>query len=200
MIESVSGQILNKTPTFCVINCGGVGIGVFISINTFEKLDEGGEPTRLLTHLHVREDALQLYGFSEESERALFRKLISVSGIGPRLAITILSGIAVDELVGAIAGDDYRMLTKIPGVGKKTAQRIVLELKEKVELSQVQATQTVPASSFSKSKRKINEAILALNTLGYRTADARQAVERILRQNSEDLSLEEVIKLALKEI
>jgi len=121
MIESVRGSVSRKSPTFCVINVQGIGLGVYISLNTFRNIGEEKQEVELLTHLHVREDALQLYGFFTEGEREIFRKLISVSGIGPRLAMTILSGLSVEEFQQAIVSDDADLLTKIPGVGKKTA-------------------------------------------------------------------------------
>ncbi|HHE65717.1 MAG TPA: Holliday junction branch migration protein RuvA, partial [Bacteroidetes bacterium] len=102
MIERIHGRLLQKSPTFCVIDCGGIGIGVFISINTFQSLGKENQPVDLLTHLHVREDALQLFGFRDEAEREIFKKLLGVSGIGPRLAITILSGITASELIQAV--------------------------------------------------------------------------------------------------
>ncbi len=119
MIDSVRGLLFRKTPTYCVVNCSGIGIGIFISINTYQNMGEEGSDIFLLTYLHVREDALSLYGFAEESEREMFRKLISVSGIGPRLAMTILSGLSVTDLQRAISGEDVDQLTRVPGIGKK---------------------------------------------------------------------------------
>ena len=200
MIERVIGQIMEKSPTFCVVNCGGIGIGIFISIHTYQKLAEINQAVKLLTHLHVREDLLQLFGFTEEQERDLFRKLINVSGIGPRMAITILSGMTVDELVKAISIEDYQLLTQIPGIGKKTAQRMVLELKEKVDITRAIGAIKSTTTLLTKDMQKKDEAILALTTLGYKNPDAKIAVEKILRQYPEDLALEEVVKLALREV
>lgn len=200
MIEQVSGQILQKSPTFCVVNCHGIGIGLFISINTYQKLADEGNSATMLTYLHVREDALQLYGFGDEEERRMFRQLIGVSGIGPRLALTILSGLTVRDLVQAIAVGDYQLLTKTPGVGKKTAQRVILELKEKVEIES-EMEKMADFSGYSTPVRNtIDEAILAMTTLGYRQFDARRAVEKVLRKSPEGLPLEDLIKLALKEV
>ncbi len=200
MIERIHGRLLQKSPTFCVIDCGGIGIGVFISINTFQSLGKENQPVDLLTHLHVREDALQLFGFRDEAEREIFKKLLGVSGIGPRLAITILSGITASELIQAVASEDYQLLTKIPGVGKKTAQRIVLELKEKVALPTEFDISTVTQVFSSISNDKLNEAIMALSTLGYSITEARSAVHKVVKQQNGELALEEIIKLALREI
>jgi Holliday junction DNA helicase RuvA len=200
MIERVVGQILEKAPTFCVVNCGGVGIGIYISIHTYQKLAGVNQTAQLLTHLHVREDLLQLFGFMEEQERDLFRKLINVSGIGPRMAITILSGMTIDELIQAISVEDFQMLTQIPGIGRKTAQRLVLELKEKVDLARVVGSVKMTPTLATRETQKKDEAILALTTLGYKNPEAKIAVEKILRQYSEDLALEEIVKLALREV
>ncbi|MEJ2538010.1 MAG: Holliday junction branch migration protein RuvA, partial [Calditrichia bacterium] len=120
MIEQIQGKLIKKTPTFCVVDCHGVGLGVYISLITYESLNDKNEEIALLTYLHVREDALQLFGFITDEERNIFRMLMSISGIGPKLAITILSGLSVQELVEAIATEDFMQLTQIPGVGKKT--------------------------------------------------------------------------------
>jgi Holliday junction DNA helicase RuvA len=132
MIASLRGKLLEKQPNRAVIDCGGVGYAVMVPVSTFSHLGEVGEQVRLLIHTHVREDALSLYGFLGGREKDLFEKLIVISGIGPRLAITILSGLPTDELVDAIRAGDAQRLTRIPGVGRKTAERIALELREKI--------------------------------------------------------------------
>ncbi|HFE63670.1 Holliday junction branch migration protein RuvA [candidate division KSB1 bacterium 4484_188] len=200
MIEEINGRIIQKSPAFCVVECGGIGIGVFISVNTFQKLPDTGDSVHLLTHLHVREDLLQLYGFSGEDERKMFRLLINVGGIGPRLAMTILSGITVAELIQAIAGEDHQVLVRVPGVGKKTAQRMVLELKEKIEIPEEMKEFAGRAVIDPQLKGKMDEAILALTTLGYRQAEAKIAIEKILRKSPEDLPVDELIKLALRNV
>ncbi len=200
MIERISGQLLQKSPTFCIIDCHGVGIGLFISVNTFQKLGDENTEAKLLTHLHVREDAMQLYGFGDADEREMFRQLNSVSGIGPRLALTILSGRTVQELVQAITMEDYQYLVKIPGVGKKTAQRVVLELKEKVGVPADVEEAGIISGSTVKVQGVANEAILALVTLGYRQNEAKKAIDKVVQKNSHELPLEVLIKLALKEI
>jgi len=199
MIEQIQGKLIKKTPTYCVVDCNGVGLGVFISLNTYESLNDSDEKITLLTYLHVREDALQIFGFTTDEERNIFRMLMSISGIGPKLAITILSGLSVQELVEAIATEDFMQLTQIPGVGKKTAQRVVLELKEKVaaglELGISKEFPKLP----TREGDKVNEAFLALIALGYKQQDARKSIHKVMQNSSSELSVEELVKLALKE-
>jgi Holliday junction DNA helicase RuvA len=199
MIERIQGTILEKTPTHCVVQVGPVGLEVMVSLNTSQKMGGKGEAVELLTHLHVREDVLQLYGFSDQQEREMFRLLIGVSGVGPRLALTILSGLTVPELVQSIAAGDFKSLTRIPGVGKKTAQRVILELKEKV---QVETTEEMPeAVQLTSGQHQVfEEAMLALVTLGYKPAEARKAVQGVFQHTDKELPVEEIVKLALKQL
>jgi Holliday junction DNA helicase RuvA len=199
MIESVRGSVSRKTPTYCVINIHGIGLGIFISLNTFRHIGEERQEVELLTHLHVREDALQLYGFFTESERETFRRLISVSGIGPRLAMTILSGLSVEELHQAIASDNADLLTKIPGVGKKTAQRVLLELKEKITLPAGAAFGASSALSVPEQNR-FNEAMRALITLGYKQNEAKIRIEKVIKKHGKSITIEDLIKFALQEV
>jgi len=133
VIAHIRGKLLYKIPNYVVIDCGGVGYELTISVATYTELRDVGAEAVLHVHTHVREDALQLYGFYEVTEKLLFEKLLTISGIGPKLAITVLSGISAERLVGAIRGGDHATLTKIPGIGKKTAERVVLELKDKLD-------------------------------------------------------------------
>ena len=197
MIEQIRGILIHKSPTFCVLDCHGIGLGLHISLNSFGRLGEPGQEALLLTHLIVRDDSLQLYGFADQEERELFRKLITVSGIGPRLAIAILSGLNPSDLVQAIANEDYQLLTHVPGVGKKTAQRVVLELKEKLVKTKEAAVTQI--SSVQPSTLR-EEALLALVTLGYKHHEALKAINKVLSRVDGELPLEEIIKLALKEI
>ena len=199
MIEQIRGDLLKKIPTFCVVNCQGIGIGLFISLNTFRYLGQQSEEIELLTHLHVREDVLQLYGFAVEEERDLFRKLINISGIGPRLAMTMLSGLPVEEFKRALASEDVDLLTKVPGVGKKTAQRVILELKEKIDLSGEVVLTELPALTATE-REKIEEALRALVTLGYKQYQAKASLEKVIKKHGRELSLEDTIKLALQEM
>ena len=180
MIAHIRGQLLYKIPNYVVVDCGGVGYELWISVTTFTELGELGSEARLHVHTHVREDALQLFGFYEVTEKLLFEKLLTISGIGPKLAITVLSGIAADRLVAAIRGGDHGTLTKIPGIGKKTAERVVLELKDKLE----NLAGTAPAgASATPSLGALEEDVLsALVNLGYPRPVAQKAVELALKE------------------
>lgn len=171
MIAHLRGTLLAKHPNQVVVETHGVGYDVTISVPTFSELPATGAEVALHIHTHVREDALSLYGFLRLSEKHLFEKLLTVSGIGPKLAITILSGMPADEMVGAIRGADVARLTRIPGIGKKTAERMVLELRDK--LPNVGAPETsVPAAS------PVEEDVLsALVNLGYQRLSAEKALQ-----------------------
>ncbi len=202
MIETVTGKLIEKSPTYCVLDCHGIGLGVHITLNTYHKLEQhpSAEQVFLYTHLYVREDDLQLYGFGDPREKEMFRLLIGISGVGPRLALAVLSGISASELQQAISMEQVDILTRIPGVGRKTAQRIVLELKEKIQRRDQLVAVAQPAVAAGFSGEIVNEAILALLSLGYKQADAEKAVNRVLSSAKDDLSLEELIKQALKAI
>jgi holliday junction DNA helicase RuvA len=171
MIAHLRGKLLAKHPNQAIVETAGVGYDVTISVPTFSDLPVVGGDVALHIHTHVREDVIALYGFLRPSEKLLFEKLITVSGIGPKLAITILSGMAADEMVGAIRGNDIPRLTRIPGIGKKTAERMVLELRDK--LPQV-GPATVPATPTLSA---IEEDVLsALLNLGYQRPAAEKAL------------------------
>jgi Holliday junction DNA helicase RuvA len=197
MIDFISGKIVSKAPTRVVVECSGIGYNLFISTNTYRELPAVGENTILKTYLHVREDILQLFAFFHENERTVFESLISVSGIGPRLAQTILSGLQLEELTLSILRGNIDKLTSISGVGSKTAQRLVVELKEKFSqlglITEDEGDDTVPSVLTSMEE----EALLALMSLGYK----RQIVERALnraRNNGDYESVEDLIKVALQ--
>jgi Holliday junction DNA helicase RuvA len=176
VIAHIRGLILTKSPNAVVVECGGVGYELAISVATFTELRDVGEGAALHVHTHVREDALQLFGFHEVTEKRLFEKLLTISGIGPKLAITVLSGISAQRLVGAIRGGDHATLTKIPGIGKKTAERVVLELKDK--LDGMDGYAMTPAGEVKVSLGVVAEDVLsALVNLGYPRAVAVKAVE-----------------------
>ncbi len=202
MIERVTGKIIEKSPTFCVLDCQGIGIGLHITLHTFEQLEQSPSTNAVTLHayLYVRDDALQLYGFQDLAEKEMFQLLISISGVGPRLALAILSSSGADEFRGAIGQEDVELLTRIPGVGKKTAQRLILELKEKIQ-KQAEIKQLVSVSGASEQYQvMINEAILALLSLGYKQQEARRAIDKTIQLHGNNISLEEMIKLALREI
>ena len=169
MIAHLRGRLISKHPNQAIVEAGGVGYDVNISVPTFSELPAAGSEVALHIHTHVREDALALYGFQRIEEKQLFEKLIHVSGIGPKLAITILSGMATAEMVAAIRGNDLARLTRIPGVGKKTAERMVVELRDKLE--GFGAPPTAPA------RTAVEEDVLsALVNLGYQRAAAERAI------------------------
>ena len=171
MIAHLRGKLLAKHPNQAIVKTAGVGYDVTISIPTFSDLPAVGAEVSLHIHTHVREDAIALYGFLRPTEKVLFEKLITVSGIGPKLAITTLSGKAADEMVGAIRGNDVARLTRIPGIGKKTAERMVLELRDKLP-------ETAPATVNTAPIRPTEEDVLsALVNLGYQRAAAEKALE-----------------------
>jgi len=171
MIAHLRGRLLVKHPNQAVIDTGGVGYDVTISVPTYSELPAVGSDVALHIHTHVREDLIALYGFLRFAEKQLFEKLITVSGIGPKLAITILSGMAADEMTGAIRSNDVARLTKIPGIGKKTAERMVLELRDKLPAAGVQAVPAAPAMSATEE-----DVLSALTNLGYPRAAAEKAV------------------------
>jgi holliday junction DNA helicase RuvA len=171
MIAHLRGKLLSKHPNQAIVETGGVGYDVTISVPTFSDLPGLGGEVALHIHTHVREDLIALYGFLRPAEKQLFEKLITVSGIGPKLAITILSGMAADEMVGAIRGNDVARLTRIPGIGKKTAERMVLELRDKLPAAGPGEVAAVPTLSA------IEEDVLsALMNLGYQKPVAEKAV------------------------
>jgi holliday junction DNA helicase RuvA len=170
MIAHLRGRLIVKHPNQAIVEAGGVGYDVAITIPTFSDLPEAGSEVALHIHTHVREDAIALYGFLRPGEKKLFERLISVSGIGPRLAVTILSGMPADALAAAIRGNDLVRLTRIPGIGKKTAERMVVELRDKLEA----AGEAVPAAAAASPVEE--DVLSALTNLGYQ----RHAAERAL--------------------
>jgi len=172
MIAHLRGRLLAKHPNQAIVEAGGVGYDVVISVPTFSELPTLASEVALHIHTHVREDTLALYGFLRAAEKALFEKLITVSGIGPKLAITILSGMAADEMVGAIRGNEVAKLTRIPGVGRKTAERMVLELRDKLQAFSETKT-TLPVSAIEE------DVLSALVNLGYQRAAAEQALATV---------------------
>ncbi len=172
MIAHLRGTLLAKHPNQAIVETHGVGYDVVISVPTFSELPAAGAEVALHIHTHVREDALSLYGFLRLAEKHLFEKLLTVSGIGPKLAITILSGMPADELVGAIRGADVARLTRIPGIGKKTAERMVLELRDKLPAPTGRAEVSLEAASPIEE-----DVVSALVNLGYQRTAAEKALQ-----------------------
>ena len=191
MIGYLTGKIISSKPTKVVLDVNGVGYIVGISINTFEKIS-GKETASLFIHTSVKEDSISLFGFYTESEKEMFELLISVSGIGPKIALSLLSGIQTDDLKNAIQSADISRIIAVPGIGRKTAERLVLELRTKVDQVKDEGAVLIPFNVKS-------EAVSALSTLGYNSKIAENIVRNIL-QSQPSLSLEELIKKALSEL
>ena len=196
MISSLRGRLIQKNPTHVVVDVSGVGYAVNIPLSSYRQIGSVGSEVSLLTYLHVREDILQLYGFSTDGERELFQMLLSISGIGPKVAQSILSGISVDDFKRAIADNDVDALVAISGIGRKTAQRLIVELKEKFGNTQEDLAVIIPSRQVDTSL--VEEAILALISLGYKRVKAKTAVQKVLEAESGPLPVEEVIKRALR--
>jgi len=195
MIGFLNGTLAHKSPTRVVLDVNGVGYELLIPVSTFDKLPGTGSAVKLLTYLHVREDILQLFGFHSGKEKEMFLNLLSVSGIGPKLALGVLSGISVDELAMQIANEDVAGLTRLQGVGKKTAQRLVMELKDK--FGELPSMTRVVAPAIDVSNSTHQEAILALVSLGFTKASAQKTLSAIIAKEP-DLPVDELIRRALK--
>lgn len=200
MITFLHGRLTQALPTQATIDVNGVGYEVFIPLSSYDKLPAPGQPIEILTHLHVREDAHILYGFMTTAERDLFRLLVNhVSGIGPKLALAVLSGMSVNNFKGAVVNNDVAALSKISGVGKKTAERMVLELKDKVGVAAAwEAASATHAPT--PEQEQANEAVLALIALGYKQVDAHKTVRDLQEREGAGKSAEELVRLALKKI
>jgi len=197
MIARLSGKLAAKSPTEIIIDVGGVGYALSIPLSTFERLPEAGSTVSVFTHLHVREDVLQLFGFSTEEERYIFRTLISVNGIGPKMAQGILSGIPVADLKSHILSGNSGALTAIPGVGRKIAERLVVELRDRISKTDgisMPAGGAQPPGSHVRS-----EALLALTSLGYNRLAAEKAIRVAVQESADaEASVESLIKAALR--
>ena len=192
MIGRLTGRLASKAPDQILLDVAGVGYLVHIPLSTFYELPEVEKPASLWIHTHVREDALSLFGFLTERERSLFLLLLGVAGIGPKVALTVLSGIPPSELVAALRKQDVRRLVAVPGVGKKTAERMVLELSENVAAFAEEAPPETAAVAAE-------DVISALVNLGYRRSDAERSVDAIARAGAPD-EFGEFLKLALKKL
>ena len=196
MIAQLEGILSEKTPTQVIVDVRGVGYDVLIPISTFDKLGEVGSKAKLLTYLHVRQDTLQLFGFSTLKEKGMFAHLISVAGIGPKLALGILSVRTVEDLTRSIVNGDIANLTQLSGVGKKTAQRIVMELRDKLA-KKITESELAPVFGEPLSNGKLEEGVLALVSLGYNRGTAENTLLKILGAEP-DLALDELVKRALQ--
>lgn len=193
MIASLKGVLSYKSTNYVVVDVNGIGYGVSVSLNTFYSLPEPGSEVSLAIHTHVKEDSISLYGFSEVRERDIFHLITSVSGVGPKLAINILSGIASEELMKALSAENIARLVNIPGIGKKMAERLVFELKDKIR--------TVIPEEASREAFGLpvkDDALSALVNLGYNNRVAAKAVDRVLQECGEEPTLETLLTESLK--
>jgi Holliday junction DNA helicase RuvA len=193
MIARLSGILIEKQPPRLVIDVGGVGYEVEAPLGVFTQLPEIGKPVVLRTHLQITQDNQTLYGFSSEAERTLFRQLLKISGIGAKLALTILSGASGDDLARFVTDGDTAALVRLPGIGKKTAERIIIELRDKLDV--VPGAATSLAGSPLPAGTPANEAALALRSLGYKPAEVTRMVRDVAKP---EMEAEEIIRLALK--
>ncbi|RLB21265.1 MAG: Holliday junction branch migration protein RuvA [Deltaproteobacteria bacterium] len=199
MIAHLTGILFSKSPQSVVIDTAGVGYHINIPLSTFYQLPDEMEKVSLHVYTHVREDMLQLFGFQTKREKEIFLLLISISGIGPKLALNILSGIGIEELLSAIMSADSERISAIPGVGKKTSQRITLELKEKVS-DIFEGTEVRPREKVQiRNKEIFDDALSALINLGYPRKSAKIVIENVLR-NDNDINLDTLLKEALRSL
>jgi Holliday junction DNA helicase RuvA len=197
VIALLRGTLIEKSPSRLIIDVGGVGYDVVVPLSTFYVVGETGVPVTLRIHTHVREDVMALYGFATKLEQDLFERLISINGVGPKLALAVLSGIEPAELIRAIRTQNVARLTSIPGVGKKTAERIGLELKDRLPVS-LQAVEPSPAAG-TPSDRLRDDLLSALVNLGYHRPVAERAVEQVL-EASPDAAFEQALRDVLRQL
>lgn len=198
MIAHIAGKLIQKQPNSVIVDVGGVGYELTVPLSTFYDLGEIGADVSLRAYTYVREDVLQLFGFRTDREKQLFLLLTSVSGVGPKLAITLLSGMNADDLIRALRDNNLARLTNIPGVGKKTAERLVVELRDKVaKLSVAAQAEPVQSDYLPVANALSDDIVSALVNLGYQKAAAEKAVGNVFKENA-DASFEVALKLALR--
>jgi len=196
MITFLDGILVEKSPTRLVLNVGGVGYEVFIPLRSYDRLPAENQPCRILTFDYIREDQHTLFGFMSEAERKMFSLLMGVSGIGPKLAMSALSSLAVRELIAAVAAADVKRLGTISGIGKKTAERMILELKDKFsEGEMLEASAGMPEGMAA--DQRVRDAVLALIALGYKQAESQKMVMNVMSRLTPEASVEEVVRRAL---
>lgn len=196
MIVSINGPLIGKETGWVVVEVGGIGLRVSIPLSTYYKLPSTGENISLLTEMIVREDSISLYGFLTSEEKRMFQLLLSVTKVGPKLAINILSGISARDLATAIQEENVLIIKAVPGVGLKTAERIILELKVKVHAETVFSVSTMPSLSGPR-KAVIDDVLSALVNLGYRRPEAEKAVKKAITDNG-SANMEQLVKACLK--
>ena len=200
MYHYLSGKIAEKTPVAVILDVNGIGYEVRVSLSTFSSLPNLGETVKLFTHFVVREDAQLLYGFAAEEEREAFRLLISISGIGPKLAITLLSGVTLPDLKRAIQEKNIPVFTAISGIGQKTAERVIIELKDKIGKAEISAGKEI-VHDANISDQAVEDSVAALVSLGYAKQKAKDAVQKVLKLSlGKKVFVEEIIRAALKHV
>ncbi len=196
MIAQLRGTLISRVTTEIVIDCGGVGYAVLVSVNTSSRLPQAGEQLTILTLLITREDSMTLYGFHNEAERHAFKLLTNIGGIGPKTALAILSSVTVEELQSYVLANNLIALQKLPGIGKKTAERMIIELRDKVGKLEVDSSGQTPAMLQTLAQQ---EALAALVSLGYNKLIAERAIKKVVAEEKNgDLSVEYIIKKALR--
>ena len=198
MIALISGKIVHKGISHVIVDVHGVGYRIFIPLTTFYELPEAGQIITLHVHTNVKQDAINLFGFYTVQERDLFQLMISVSGIGPKMSMNILSGISAQELLRAISGGNVGKLVNIPGVGKKMAERLILELKEKVIKKMMIEEMPAADDQHQAGEIIIEDALSALVNLGYKSNVAKDALDKVLRASEEELGMDQLLKKTLK--
>ena len=196
MIDFVSGTLVGKKHALAVVDIQGLGYRLLIPMSTYEKLPAIGEPVRLLAYQHVREDALLLFGFATEAERIVFELMIGTSGIGPKLALAALSTMSPTEIRRYVLDGDSGLLTSIPGVGRKTAERLIIDLRDRVVSLEFDAAGALPLSGAADARI---DALAALEILGFTRAGAERRIRKVLRANPGAVSADELIRLALRD-
>jgi Holliday junction DNA helicase RuvA len=199
MIEYITGILTEKLITSVAVETAGVGYAVTIPLSTYEKLPEPGKQAKVFIHYYMREDDVRLYGFATKTEREIFRHLITVNSIGPKVAIGIMSGVSIENLVAHVNTGNSAALRKIPGIGPKTAERIIVELKGKLGMYSSTTSSTLSATSPADKGRK-EEAFAAMMSLGYNDKQVAKAIDRVSQEASPDTPVEEWIRMALQVI
>ena len=195
MIVHLNGILVEKAPSRVVIECAGVGYEVLIPLSSYDRLPPADAAVKLHTYHHVREDAEQLFGFATEGERVMFDRLLDVSGVGPKLALAVLSGLSVREIKTAIVSGDSKRLSGISGIGRKTAERLVVELKDKISAGE--ALEAVAGDDPDAGDTRIRDAVMALVALGYKQADALKMARGAAQQAGPDAPVEDLIRRSL---
>lgn len=199
MISYIKGIITDKTEDGVVIETGGIGFGVNASVNTVASLPSVGGEAIVYTFMNVKEDDISLYGFSQKTDIDIFKKLISVSGIGPKGALSIMSSLSTDDLITAIMAGDVKAISAANGIGKKTAERVILELKDKIDLEELYTSSAnAPSAKLSMEDQNIKDTILALTALGISASDAARAVKAV--PDAGEMTAEQLLKASLKNV